>query len=108
MSADVSNVQPAVREAVDAGGPSDSGSDRREPPPLRVLVAVGLVAACTLALQVLLTRLFSAAIFYHFSFLAVSLALVGTGAGAIVLYVRPNWFDRLPLERVMARACLLF
>ena len=107
MSADVSNLQPASREGVDAGGPFASGADRREPPPLRVLVGVGLVAACTLALQVLLTRLFSAAIFYHFSFLAVSLALVGTGAGAIVLYVRPNWFDRQPLERVLARTCLL-
>ena len=107
MSAELSASERAVGDDVDTGGPSATGADRRESPPLRVLVGVALVAACTLALQVLLTRLFSAAIFYHFSFLAVSLALVGTGAGAIVLYVRPAWFDRQPLERVLARTCLL-
>ena len=51
------------------------------------------------ALQVLLTRLFSAALFYHFSFLSISLALLGAGAGAIAVYVRPAWFERRPLER---------
>ena len=62
-------------------------------------MAVGLVAGSVLALQVLLTRLFSAALFYHFSFLSISLALLGAGAGAIAVYVRPQWFDRRPLER---------
>ncbi len=60
--------------------------------PLRVGIGVGLVAGCVLALQVLLTRLFSAALFYHFTFLAISLALLGAGAGAIAVYVRPAWF----------------
>jgi hypothetical protein len=58
--------------------------------PLRAALAVGLVAGSTLALQVLLTRIFSAALFYHFAFFAISLALLGTGAGAILLYVRPR------------------
>ena len=58
--------------------------------PLRSCLAVGLVAGSTLALQVLLTRIFSAALFYHFAFFAISLALLGTGAGAILLYLRPG------------------
>ena len=62
-------------------------------PPLRVLIAVALVAGCTLALQVALTRVFSAALFYHFGFLAISLALVGTGAAAMLIYLRPRWFE---------------
>jgi hypothetical protein len=62
--------------------------------PVRVGVAVGLVAGCALALQVLLTRLFSAVLFYHFAFLAISLALLGVGGGAILIYVRPRWFER--------------
>ena len=66
-------------------------------------MAVGLVAGIVLALQVLLTRLFSAALFYHFSFLSISLALLGAGAGAIAVYVRPQWFDRRPLEEQLAR-----
>ena len=53
--------------------------------PVRVGLGVGLVAGCVLALQVLLTRLFSAALFYHFSFLSISLALLGAGAGAIAV-----------------------
>jgi hypothetical protein len=63
------------------------------PPAARVLVAVALVAGCTLALQVALTRVFSAALFYHFGFLAISLALVGTGAAAMAIYLFPRRFE---------------
>ena len=74
-----------------------------ERPPLRVTVAVGLVAACTLAMQVLLSRLFSAALFYHFAFFSISLALLGTGAGALAVYVRPAWFSRRTVTALLAR-----
>lgn len=68
-----------------------------------MLVAVGLVAGCALALQVLLTRLFAAVLFYHFGFLAISLALLGTGAGGLLLYVRPQWFERPSVHAALAR-----
>ncbi len=74
--------------------------------PARVLLAIGLVAGCTLALQVLLTRLYAAVLFYHFGFLAISLALLGTGAGAIAVYVRPAWFAAS--TAALARACVAF
>src|SRR5262245_60144564 len=74
--------------------------DRR--PPLRALVGLGLVAGSTLALQVLLTRILSAALAYHFGFLAVSLALLGVGVGALTVYLRPGWFAK-PLETLLAR-----
>jgi hypothetical protein len=77
-------------------------------PSARVLLAIGLVAGCTLALQVLLTRLFAAVLFYHFGFLAISLALLGTGAGAIVVYLRPAWFERMSLQAALARSCVAF
>jgi hypothetical protein len=76
--------------------------------PVRVGFGVGLVAGCVLALQVLLTRFFSASLFYHFSFLSISLALLGAGAGAIAVYIRPDWFDRRPLEEQLARWSLGF
>jgi hypothetical protein len=72
------------------------------PAPLRAAVAVGLVAGCTLALQVLLTRVLSAVLAYHFSFLAISLALLGVGAGALAVYLRGSWFEG-PLEALLAR-----
>lgn len=81
------------------------------PAPLRAALAVGLVAGCTLALQVLLTRVLSAVLAYHFSFLAISLALLGIGAGALAVYLRGSWFDLRgggppsvgPLEELLAR-----
>ena len=72
-------------------------------PPLRVTVAVGLVAGCTLALQVLLTRLLAAVLFYHFAFFSISLALLGTGAGALLVYVKPRWFDAGDARTLLAR-----
>ena len=72
------------------------------PRPLRAALAVGLVAGCTLALQVLLTRVLSAVLAYHFSFLAISLALLGVGAGALAVYLRGSWFEG-PLEALLAR-----
>jgi hypothetical protein len=65
------------------------------------------VTACTLALQVVLTRLFSAVLPYHFSFLAISLALLGAGAGALVTYVRADRFAG-PTRVLLARWCAVF
>jgi hypothetical protein len=84
-----------------AGSAIEGASGRRLP--LRVAIAVGIVAASTLALQVLLSRLFAAVLLYHFAFLAISLALLGVGAGAILVYVRPRWFERAGLEAGLAR-----
>ena len=72
-------------------------------PQLRTLAALGLLTACTLALQVVLTRLFSAVLAYHFSFLAISLSLLGTGAGALVVYVRSKSFDGRSTDELLAR-----
>jgi hypothetical protein len=70
--------------------------------PLRCAIGVGLVAGTTLALQVLITRVLAAVLAYHFGFLAISLALLGVGAGAILVFVRPGWFARA-LEPLLAR-----
>src|SRR4051812_26650474 len=75
--------------------------------PLRVGIGVGLVAGCVLALQVLLTRLFSATLFYHFTFLGISLALLGAGAGAILVYVWPQRFEGPVREQLVRWAVLL-
>jgi hypothetical protein len=79
-----------------------------EPLGLRVAVGVGAVAGCTLALQVMLTRLFSAALFYHFAFFAISLALLGTGAGAILVYLWPRRFGAHDAQAALARFAMAF
>lgn len=77
-------------------------------PSFRTLFGLGIVAGCTLALQVVITRLFSSVLAYHFGFLAISLALLGTGAGALWVYVRPGHFRDAPLASVLARWSALF
>jgi hypothetical protein len=66
------------------------------------------VTACTLAFQIIITRLFSSVLAYHFSFLAISLAMLGTGAGALFLYLRPARFRGVAVERLLARWCAGF
>ena len=75
-----------------------------DPPRSRLLAAVGLVAGCGLALQVVLSRLLGAALFYHFTFLVISLALLGTGVAGLLLYMFPRWFRLdLGVDRAFGR-----
>ncbi len=55
--------------------------------PLRLLAGVGLVSLASLLLELALTRLFSVILFYHFAFLAISIALLGLGAGGVFAFV---------------------
>jgi len=45
----------------------------------------------TLLLELALTRVFSVVYFYHFAFLAISIALFGLGCGGIFSYAVVNW-----------------
>jgi len=60
---------------------------RRSPPGL--LVAVALLSATGLAWEVMLTRLASVLLAYHYAFVAVSLAVSGLGLGAALVYALP-------------------
>src|SRR5580704_9897446 len=53
-----------------------------------LLLGIGLCSLATLLLELALTRLFSVVLFYHFAFLAISVALLGLGAGGVFAYVR--------------------
>ena len=50
------------------------------------LLILFVVSAVTLGLEILLTRVFSVVLFASHSFLAISLALLGTGSGALLVY----------------------
>jgi hypothetical protein len=51
-----------------------------------------LVTLGTLMLEILLTRIFSVTMWYHFAFLAISVAMFGMTAGAIAVYIRADYF----------------
>ena len=52
-----------------------------------LLPGIGLVSFGALVLELSLTRLFSVVLFYHFAFLAISIALLGLGAGGVAAYL---------------------
>lgn len=54
------------------------------------------LSLAVLALQVALTRLLSVVLWYHFAFVAVSLAMLGLALGGIALYLVPGLLARTP------------
>ena len=52
---------------------------------------VALTTLATLVLELSLTRIFSVVFYYHFAFLAISIALFGLGAGGVFSYVVARW-----------------
>ena len=73
----------------------------------RVLAGVFLVCFANLLLEVVITRLFSATMFYHFTFLAIALALFGVAASGVYVFIAG---DRLAadLRGELARASRRF
>lgn len=61
-------------------------------PPRSAYAGLCLTALATLMFEILLTRIFSATTWYHFAFLAISVAMFGMTAGAIAVYLRPKFF----------------
>lgn len=59
-----------------------------------LLLGIGLTSFAALLLELALTRLFSVVLFYHFAFLAISIALLGLGAGGVFAYLRKGQLSR--------------
>lgn len=70
--------------------------------------SVFLVSLAALMLELALTRLFSATMFYHFAFLAISLALFGSGASGVFVYLVRRKRPLADPRRSFARAAILF
>lgn len=69
-----------------------------------LLAGVGLSSFSALLLELSLTRLFSVVLFYHFAFLAISIALLGLGAGGVYSHLRCDALKRHS-TRAIAYAC---
>ena len=59
----------------------------------KIFWGIALISLSVLMLELSLTRLFSATMYYHFAFMAISLALFGSGASGVFIYLIQN---RLP------------
>jgi hypothetical protein len=76
--------------------------------PLSVHLGVFLTSFGVIVLELSLTRLFSATMSYHFAFLAISLALFGSGAGGVLLFALAPVERRRPTARLLSLAALGF
>ena len=75
-------------------------------PSWHTALAVSLMSFAALLLELGLTRLFSVVLFYHFAFLAISVALLGLGAGAVFAYLKRSWLQRWSIARLGTTLCM--
>jgi hypothetical protein len=83
--------------------PSLSRTEIRE---RTLLAGLALTSFAALLLELALTRLFSVVLFYHFAFLAISIALLGLGAGGVCAYLLKSRLAGTDTRSLAARLCI--
>lgn len=71
-------------------------------------LGVGLASLATIALELLLTRIYSVTMYYHFAFMVVSLALLGLSVSGVAIYLFPRAFARRGPAALGAGFMILF
>jgi len=74
----------------------------------RALLGVGAIAGAILMIELALTRIFSVTMYYHFAFLAISIALFGLSASGVYVYVLRRVFERRSTASLLTTHSLLF
>jgi spermidine synthase len=69
---------------------------------------VFLISLAALTYELVLTRIASVVMFYHFAFLAVSIALLGMSVAGIYIYLLADRFPRSRVGQQAFLSCLLF
>src|ERR1700741_1670006 len=82
-------------------------SKRVEIPEKTLLAGLALTSCAALLVDLALTRLFSVVLFYHFAFLAISIALLGLGAGGVFAYLRKGQLSRKETRPLAAALCCI-
>src|SRR5438309_9754358 len=80
-----------------------AGTDRHQ---RALLFGVALTSFSALLLELALTRLFSVVLFYHFAFLAISIALLGLGAGGVFAFIAKRRLLTWETTKLAQRCCL--
>ncbi|MBI5440092.1 MAG: hypothetical protein HY900_02655, partial [Deltaproteobacteria bacterium] len=74
----------------------------------RYLAALAVLGCSIVFYETLLTRLFSTTLWYHFGFLAISLALLGISASGLQVFLRPALIADDGFDRRLARSAAGF
>jgi hypothetical protein len=82
-------------------------SSKIEIPEKTLLAGLALTSFAALLLELAFTRLFSVVLFYHFAFLAISIALLGLGAGGVCAYLLKIRLAAIGTRSLAARLCLM-
>ena len=72
----------------------------------RISGGLFFVALATLMYEILLTRIFSVTMWFHFAFVAISIAMFGMTVGALVVYLNPAYFSSEKALRRLAVGAL--
>jgi len=81
-------------------------ASRTEIPEKTLLAGLALTSFSALLLELALTRLFSVVLFYHFAFLAISIALLGLGAGGVFAYLLKSRLAAFDTQTLAGRLCM--
>ena len=74
----------------------------------RHLGGVALISATLLMTELALTRIFSVVMYYHFAFLAISIALFGVSASGVLAYVLRRRLAPWPIDALLAVQSLVY
>src|SRR5436189_2190440 len=81
---------------------------RDDPATREELIAVSLVSATLLMTELALTRIFSVVMYYHFAFLAISIALFGLSASGVFAYTFRRTLDRFSTDALLSAESVVY
>ncbi len=73
-----------------------------------IFIGISLVSMSILTLELVLTRIFSVTMFYHFAFVAISIALFGISLSGIIVYIFQERFASERFSKDLSFYALLF
>src|SRR5213593_1220001 len=89
-------------------GPASPSPPARPDAPTGTLVAVACVSAALLMTELALTRIFSVVMYYHFAFLAISIALFGLSASGVFAFTFRRTLDGFTTDDLLATESVVY
>jgi hypothetical protein len=77
-------------------------------PRFTTYLGIFLTSASILMMELVLTRIFSVKLYYHYAFMVISLALFGSGASGVYVYLFPQFFRKGKMDRQLALFAALY
>src|SRR6187397_2970733 len=88
---------------------ADTGTNLDVPAvPTRTLLGVALISGSLLMTELSLTRIFSVTMYYHFAFMAISIALFGLSASGVYVFLMRDRWRNMATEPLLAAHAFAF